>query len=151
MILAYKYRFIRELREPLADILMRYFVHAFLPLLPDKLVFTPIPLTARRFRWRGFNQADDLAGLLSQKTGIIVDNLLLRTSHRKPQKEVAYRKERFENVRDVFRVRDEAQVRDRHIIIVDDVTTSGATLESAGRTLKDAGAKSVWGLVIARG
>lgn len=151
-IVHYKYRFGRDLAEPLSNILAEYFEKTFGHFVIRDAILVPIPLSPKRERWRGFNQAEELAGLVAAKLKIPCQpKILIRPKHKRPQMEIPLKKERFNNVAGVFSVANIAAVKNQNIILVDDVTTSGATLESAARTLKQAGAKTVWGLVIARG
>lgn len=150
MIIKYKYRFVRELAEPLATLAAAYFANSMRPYIGEPAVLVPIPLAGRRQRWRGFNQASELAALTAAKINLPVAEALRRTRYEKPQAAISRRKHRFENVKDAFSVIRPEIVKNRHIILVDDVATSGATLEAAATSLRQAGAKAVWGLVIAR-
>jgi len=150
LIIKYKYRFVRELAEPLANLAAAYFENSMRPYVAEPMVLVPIPLAGRRQRWRGFNQAAELSGLIAGKLNLPQAEALTRVRYEKPQAAIAQRKHRFENVKTAFSVIMPEAVKNRNVILVDDVTTSGATLESAGAILKKAGAKSVWGLVIAK-
>lgn len=113
---------------------------------PDLIV--PIPLTARRLRERGFNQALELARVLGQRLAIPVDaQLCVKTRDTAPQTRLPW-KERRKNIRGAFVV--EGDLSGRHIAVVDDVLTTGATLSELARNLKRAGAATVTGYVIAR-
>jgi ComF family protein len=110
----------------------------------------PVPLHPRRERERGFNQADDLA----RQLGLPVSPLLRRTRNTTSQIELPA-DARHQNVRDAFRLRQGhggqvAQQLPSVIVLVDDVATTGATLEACARVLKAAGVKEVRALTAAR-
>jgi competence protein ComFC len=110
----------------------------------------PVPLHSRRFREREFNQAEVLARLLSKHTGIALRDSLLRTRYTTTQTRFD-RRERIENLRNAFAMRENADVRDLHVVLVDDVLTTGSTLDECARVLRKAGAASVRAITVARG
>jgi len=110
----------------------------------------PVPLHKKRLRWRGFNQALLLARELSALTGIWVDpHSLKRVRYTRPQTRLPL-KERPENVKGAFNVSRETFVKDRSILLIDDVATTGSTLIECARVLKKAGAHRVEALTAAR-
>ena len=114
---------------------------------PDVLV--PIPLHKQRQRQRGFNQSALLAVFLGQQINIAVDNQAVRRIRRtKPQIGLTP-DERLENVRDAFTAESD-QVRNRQILLVDDVYTTGATMSAAADALLDSGAATVSAYCLAR-
>ena len=113
---------------------------------PDLIV--PIPLTAQRLRERGFNQALELARILGEQWAVPVKaELCTKTRDTAPQTRLPW-KARRKNIRGAFVV--EGGVAGRHVAVVDDVLTTGATLSELARNLKRAGAATVTGYVIAR-
>jgi len=114
----------------------------------DALV--PVPLHSARRREREFNQAEVIAGLLSRRAGVPVRKAIQRTRFTTTQTRLD-RQERMENLRGAFRVRHPEAVQDRHLILVDDVFTTGSTVEECARVLIEAGAASVRALTVARG
>ncbi len=113
---------------------------------PDLIV--PVPLTAQRLRERGFNQALELAHALGQQMEAPVHaHLCVKTRDTAPQTRLPW-KQRRKNIRGAFVV--EGGVAGRHVAVVDDVLTTGATLSELARNLKRAGAATVTGYVIAR-
>ena len=112
--------------------------------LPDALV--PIPLHRRRLRARGFNPSLVIARELARKTGVEVRHALVRTRDTTSQTGLS-RSARRRNVANAFAVRGEVPER---VWLVDDVVTTGATLEAAAHTLRRAGAKEVVGICLAR-
>ncbi|HYQ60514.1 MAG TPA: ComF family protein [Desulfatiglandales bacterium] len=110
----------------------------------------PVPLHPRRLRTRGFNQSLLLARCVASKTGSDLDFLSLRrTRFTKPQTELSS-EERKKNVRKAFEVVKPEAVKGRTIVLVDDVATTGSTLNECAKALKRAGADSVLCLVLAR-
>jgi ComF family protein len=110
----------------------------------------PVPLHPRRLRSRGFNQSLLLARCVASKTGSDLDFLSLRrTRFTKPQTELTS-EERKKNVRKAFEVVNPEAVKGKTIVLVDDVATTGSTLNECAKALKKAGADSVLCLVLAR-
>ena len=114
----------------------------------------PVPLSAQRLQARGFNQAWELCAALARqaRTQARLDaRLLLRTRHTRPQSQLK-RQERLANVKGAFQVDPlrVAELRGRRVVLVDDVMTSGASLYTAARALRDAGAMHITAVVLAR-
>jgi ComF family protein len=119
------------------------------PALDMASLVIPMPLSSQRLRERGFNQALELARHLApHKTQA---HVLLRTSD-SPHQVGASRKERVEHVRDAFWVAPEhlADVRGQHVVLLDDVMTTGASIYAAAQALRAAGAAHITGMVLAR-
>lgn len=114
----------------------------------DALV--PVPLHPARFREREFNQAAEIARLLGRRRGIPVWQALRRIRYTTTQTRLD-RQERMENLRDAFRVRHSPPVQSCHLLLVDDVFTTGSTVEECARALRRAGAASVRVVTVARG
>ncbi len=141
---AFKYARRPELAQPLGELLADYLT-AF-PLPADALI--AVPLHSARERARGYNQSRLLARVLSDRCGLPVwDNVLTRTRVTLPQVELAAAARR-ENVHAAFAA--DARVAGTRILLIDDVCTTGATMEACGLALKARGAQAVWGLAIAR-
>jgi ComF family protein len=141
----FKYRHRRSLAGPLARLMEGEL--RVRPLLLDLLV--PVPLHSARERERGYNQSELLARELGGALGIPVACCLERTRETGVQAELSA-VERRSNVRGAFRCADPAAVEGRRVGVVDDVCTTGATLEDCARALRAAGSSSVWGIVVAR-
>ena len=108
----------------------------------------PVPLHRSRLRQRGYNQSTLLAKALSKGLGLPCDeSALVRTRDTGPQVGLN-REERVLNVQGCFRC--SAPVEGKSILLVDDVATTGSTLSACGQVLRQAGATSVWGIVLAR-
>lgn len=137
-----------ELARPLAGWMAR----AGDDLLEGADALVPVPLHWTRLVGRRFNQAAELARHLSARTGIAHAPLALKRARRTVHQVGLSRAERLENVAGAFRVPEEAEatVRGRALILVDDVFTTGATIEAAARTLRRAGAARIDVLTAAR-
>ena len=112
--------------------------------------FVPVPLHHVRYREREFNQAEELARLLTERSGIPTWNVLKRIRNTTTQTRLS-REERMENLRGAFQVRHTGEVKGRDLVLVDDVFTTGSTVEECSRILRRAGAASVRVITIARG
>ncbi|RPJ60703.1 MAG: ComF family protein [Dehalococcoidia bacterium] len=142
----FKYSNLRDLSGFLAGMLYEYLLKY--PMPGDVLV--PVPLHPRRLRERGYNQSVLLAKELGRLTALpVIENCLWRTKYTSQQAISISVQDRYRNVAGVFDCRDNS-IRDYNVVLVDDVATSGATINACARSLKAAGAASVWGLVVAR-
>ena len=150
MVLDLKYHGQTRLVEPLGHVLAKCV--ATDPRLTgihlDALV--PAPLHPVRFRDRGFNQAALIADVLSNELQIPVIDYLLRTRYTSTQT-ARDRTERMENLKGAFSLRQGKSVRGMNLLIVDDVFTTGSTIEACARVLKKEGAKFIGGATLARG
>ena len=133
----------------LAEVLKRHLNEIGLNLADYALM--PMPLHKNRERERGFNQAQVIAEILSEKMQIPANTKALRRiKDTLPQAEVRDFDAREKNLEHGFAVPNKEMVAGRNIILIDDVFTSGATMNAAVSALKDAGAKHVIGLVVAK-
>lgn len=141
----FKYRGVRALAQPLAGLMVEYQRIHHLP--ADVVV--PVPLHPQREAERGYNQAALLAEVLGNVLGLPVDLHLLERVRPTPPQVGLKAAERHNNVHAAFRSTSKAI--GRQVLLVDDVCTTGATLNACGAALKAQGACSVWGLTLARG
>lgn len=152
-----KYRNRPTLAEPLARLMADYWqMHP----IPVDLV-TAVPLHPARQRERGYNQADLLAQAFGRMIGVPVGSAVLRRArHTRPQVSLNA-VQRRENVQSAFTIiaptqfstrqgGDSLVVSGRRVLVIDDVCTTGSTLEACSLALKAAGASSVWGFTLAR-
>ena len=113
-------------------------------------VVVPVPLHRERERERGYNQAALLSKPLAKRLQLPHKAVLLVRTRARPDKQVLSLEERWESVRGAFATRPGSQVDNLRVLLVDDVLTTGATLDACARALREAGAKSVVGLTVAR-
>ena len=141
-----KYQNLRALALPLARLLNNFLLTS--PLSGEVLV--PVPLHQKRLKERGYNQASLLTYQLGKLTNLpVVDDCLIRLRHTPPQARTLTVGERRNNLINAFTCRD-YRLRNKQVLLIDDVSTSGATLDACAVALKAAGATSVWGLVLAK-
>lgn len=99
----------------------------------------PVPLARKRQRQRGYNQSMEIARGVSSVTGIaIASKAVTRRSFKGSQTQMG-RQQRLENVTDVFELRDAEQLRHKHVLIIDDIVTTGATVVACGQEVVKAG------------
>jgi competence protein ComFC len=105
-----------------------------------------IPLTKKVERGRGFNQAKILAEVISKEVGLEIFNGLIKIKDTKLQTELDY-EDRFKNIESAFECKESSP---KNLILIDDVTTTGATLFEAAKKLKEKGAKNIIALTISK-
>ncbi len=149
LIIRGKYYFIPDIFKLFAEMLAPRLQTEFPLMLNKDTALVPIPLHKWRQRWRGFNQAQILCQSLEGKLGTCTENLLERRKFTKTQKDLK-KEERQKNTANAFQLLPGATIKARHIILVDDVATTGATLLEAAKVLKRNGAEKVTCLTIAR-
>jgi ComF family protein len=158
LIHALKFGRMRTAAGPLADILAHYI--ARLPVDLRGMTVVPVPISTSRMRERGFNQAALIAERIAHFFGLPYEkNFLMRSVHRPPQSEIDDRDARHRNIEGCYAIaypqrrflhapsRTEAP---RKVMLIDDVTTSGATFTEAARTLRAAGTKKILALAVAK-
>lgn len=140
-----KYASARNLADPLAEMMAQFWYQT--PLPADVLM--PVPLHPHRERERGYNQSMLLAQALGRRIGLaVLPNALVRCRNTVSQTTLNAR-ERRANVAEAFECVSEA-VRGKRVLLIDDVCTTGATLEACSVALRQGGALSVWALTLAR-
>lgn len=110
----------------------------------------PVPLHPARLRERGYNQAEVIARPLARLLNLPCESRLLIRTKPRPSRLLLSRRERWTSVRGAYAMRPGREVDNRRILLVDDVMTTGATLDACSRALKRAGASAVLGLTVAR-
>lgn len=165
----YKYNFVSDLHIPLAKIMISALIQNNAP-LPDLII--PIPLHPRRLRWRGFNQSKLLANYIGKNLtpGFsipVISDLVIRKKYTPPQMKIKNYQERQKNLRNAFALsllssspsgggcpegtgEGEIILKDKNILLVDDISTTGSTLLECAKALKRSGVKKVFAVVIAR-
>jgi competence protein ComFC len=142
---AYKYEDLFALKTFLAEQLLNL-------IKTEELNFdclTYVPLSKKRQAKRGYNQSQLIAIELGKLFGKDVYSTLIKTKETKTQVGLS-RKNRISNLSEAFRIRNPEIIKGKRIIIIDDVITTGATLEECAKLLKEKGASQVWGLTIAK-
>lgn len=152
-ITSFKYKFVSDLADYLGNILVSSLekIRGDKKTILDDFIIIPVPLHPKRIAWRGFNQAEVLARYLSGRLGLIMRNdLLKRVRFTKAQMSLG-RQERLVNLKEAFIGEDKNFIANKKFLLVDDVYTTGATMEECAKELKRLGAEKVWGIVLARG
>ena len=121
---------------------------AFADNTPDLLI--PVPLHPKRLRWRGFNQSVVLAREVSRAWNIPLDPAVLVRSKETPPQTQLSEEDRRRNVRDAFTLNPAKSVAGKTVLLVDDIYTSGATVNACSRALLGGGVKEVQVLTLAR-
>jgi ComF family protein len=145
---AFKFGGRRALAAPLGDLLVEALVGRLPMGLPDLLL--PVPLHPRRERERGFNQALLLARRVGRAWGRPVRGDVLVRAVATPSQTALDAPARRANVRGAFRLRRPELIAGRHVVVVDDVLTTGATLSECARCLRQGGAATIGVLTVAR-
>ena len=151
LILSFKYKpFLKDLSLTLSFLILDH-----LKLIEEEKNFSdfiliPIPLEKKKLKWRGFNQSEEIGKKLAENLEIpIFSNVLFKIKETRPQVELS-EKERRENIKGCFLVKNKDLIKNKKILLLDDIFTTGSTMEEAAKTLKEAGAKEIVGMVLAR-
>jgi ComF family protein len=150
LVAAFKYGpFLRSLGSPLAGLIARHFLLA--EIRPElTAIIVPVPLAKKRLRWRGYNQAQILARELGTIWRLPVHgDVLARARETKNQAELTGM-ERRNNIKDAFTCPNPSGIENKTVYLIDDVFTTGATMDECAKLLKRHGAAIVVGLALAR-
>ena len=166
LITNFKYNFVKEIGYYLGLFLFKFFKekNENNPILknnsessrfnPKNSIIIPVPLSRKRMKWRGFNQSEILAKIISEKTQIKISNNLCKIKESENQAKLKLL-ERKENLKNCFSFINkniaQKEIKGKKIIIIDDISTSGSTLEEISSLLKKYQALEIWGLVVAHG
>ena len=140
-----KYQGVKQLAKPLAELIRE---RIWKKLETENWLVVPVPLSKNKLRHRGYNQAELIAKELSDN---VRADILFKKFHTKSQVEVKNKEERLANIIGSFEIKNPEKIKGKKIILIDDVLTTGATMREAKKVLKQAGAKKVVGVVVARG
>jgi predicted amidophosphoribosyltransferase len=149
----FKYQpYIKDLAKTLSGIIIEHLILAGKNTddIWENSVLIPVPLDKNKLKARGYNQSDELAKKLAEvfKIPVISDNLI-KIKSTKPQMELS-KEQREKNLTGAFMLKNPSAIAQGKIFLIDDVYTTGSTMEECASVLRDAGAKSVWGIAIAR-
>ena len=144
----YKFHGQQRYGKIFVELLYQYFKNMNLDKEYD--LVTMIPLSRKRWLERGYNQSELLAKSLAEKLGIeFKNNCVFKYRNNKAQSTTKGLAERRKNVKDVY-IADSEKLIGRNIILIDDVYTTGNTMEECAKELKDKGAKNVLGIALAK-
>ena len=146
LILKFKYYNDFTAGDILAEFLEEYIITNF---AYNDYIITYIPMSRKSKRKRGFNQCRYIAKKIGYDLNIPCKKILNKKRENKEQKRLKY-KERYENVKNIFELKNNINVKGLRLIVIDDVTTSGATMEEACRILKKYGTKEIKLLTLAK-
>jgi competence protein ComFC len=153
LIYQFKYQpYLKDLSKTLASILIEHFLISGKN--TDEIwaegALVPIPSDRKKLKIRGYNQAEELAKKLSKilQIPVIADNLV-KIKSTKSQMELS-KEERGRNLEGAFIIKKPAELAGKKIFLVDDVYTTGSTMEECAKILRNTGVKQVWGIVLAR-
>lgn len=146
-----KYNFDESLADDIAEVMTYFLKSKVLTESPElsSAIICPAPLHWYRQNFRGFNQSEIIAKHICHHSNMKYGDLLTRRHSTKPQADIKDRKTRLANMQNIFGVK-EINIKDKKIIVIDDVATTGSTLNDCARALKSAGAQEVIGFVFAR-
>jgi len=151
MITVFKYKFSKELSFLLAEIMKKQFDYFFgKKFFPDNFIIVPVPIHKKRLKQRGFNQIEILCKNVFGLSRIT--DCLTRNIHSENQAHLS-KKNRLKNLKNAFSLKTKYKkiIKNKSVLLIDDVCSTGATLNECSKTLKQNGAKFVCGFVIARG
>jgi len=154
LIYQFKYKpYIKDLAETLASILIEHFVISGKNTdeIWQNSVLIPVPLDKNKFKDRGYNQSEELAKELSKILQIpVISNNLVKIKSTKPQMELS-KEEREKNLENAFKIKNPSELTGKKIFLVDDVYTTGSTMQECAKTIKEFSVvKYVWGIALAR-
>ncbi len=153
MLFLFKYEpYIKNLSLPLAYLIISHFALTEKQKIfaNPKAIFMSVPLFKKKEKSRGYNQSKEIAEILSIYYRLpLQKNNLIKVKNTKSQTNFS-KKERVLNIANSFTIKNPSLVEGKTIFLIDDVFTTGATMEECTRTLKKAGAKKVFGIVVAR-
>ena len=153
LIYQFKYQpYLKDLAKILASLIIEHLIlsNKNTNEIWNNSVLIPIPLNKKKLKLRGYNQSEELAKELSKilKIPVILD-CLIKIKDTKPQMELK-KEERAKNLQNAFAIKNCEKMQNKKIFLVDDVYTTGFTMEECAKVLKSSGIKNVWGIAIAR-
>jgi len=159
LIYQFKYEpYLKDLKSTLSGILIEHFIKTKKNTdeIWENSILIPVPIDNKKLKIRGYNQSEELAKELSKTLKIpVVSDVLVKIKKTPPQMELS-KQDREKNLLGAFVINKRAGVSDtpalneKKIFLVDDVYTTGSTMEECAKVLKEVGVKQVWGIAIAR-
>jgi ComF family protein len=153
LIYQFKYEpYLKDLAGTLASLLIEHFILAGTNKdeIWQNAVLIPVPLEKRKSNQRGYNQSEELAKELAKVLKIpVLTDVLIKVRKTLPQMELS-REEREKNLESAFQIKNPEKISGKKIFLVDDVYTTGSTMDQCAKVLKKSAVKHVWGIVIAR-
>ncbi len=153
LIYQFKYEpYIKNLAKPLASIMVEHLIVTGhnKESIWENAILLPIPMQLKKLKNRGYNQAEELAKELAKVLQIpVIANNLVKIRATLPQMKLSA-KDRQENLKGAFFIKNTSEIKNKKIFLVDDVYTTGSTMEECANVLRTSGAKQVWGIAIAR-
>lgn len=150
----FKYQRIIFMQEPLGCLMIKFLKETYFlsKINKSNVLLIPIPLHKRKKKQRGFNQSELLAKTVASHFSLnFYPEILLRIKNNPPQVKINNFSDRKKNSENIFQISNPNIIKNKWVILIDDVYTSGATMQEAAKILKKNGAKKVIGLVLARG
>ncbi|MDD5145524.1 MAG: phosphoribosyltransferase family protein [Candidatus Pacebacteria bacterium] len=142
--------YVKELSVSLSSLIITHLLTIQKSFDRDNSVLIPVPVTKKRKKLRGFNPSEEIAKELAKNLNLpLLADCLIKIKETRPQMELSA-EERMENIKGVFAVENAEKIKDKKILLVDDVYTTGSTMEECAGALKGSGAFEVWGVVVAR-
>ena len=145
---ALKYKRYVVIADPLGELMARHFPSTHLAGQIDVVV--PIPIHRSRLIERGFNQAEELSRKFCRRCRLALEPDALEKPEETRHQVDLPKDKRAQNLRDAFKVKSAYKIRGKRVLLVDDVFTTGSTLDEAAKILMNAGAKSVCAYTLAR-
>lgn len=150
LIYYFKYKYFQNLTPFLGEILIKYLYSLNSQSLILNSIVVPVPLHRKREKERGFNQAKILGEYVARKLNLEFADVLEKTKNNKPQAQLKNNEERIKNMEDCFKIKNNNKISGKNIILIDDVFTTGATINEAVKILKQNNAKKIIALTLAK-
>lgn len=148
LISQFKYYGVKDISKPLAALIVAHFLNLENnQFISDNFILVPTPLHKKKLKERGFNQSEELGKVISTFLNKPLKNVLIKIKPTSNQVGLT-KDERKENLKGVFRCSEHIN---KKVLLIDDVFTTGSTMEECAKTLKESGAKEVWGVTVSRG
>ena len=151
LIHSYKFRHASALHTYISNLMLTWILGHDLEYLfaKNNLLITSVPLSKRRRQTRGFNQAELLAKDIASHLALPYESTLVRIKDTDPQTKVVSAENRYENIKGAF-APGNIDISGKKILLIDDIYTTGATMQECATILRQTGASQVWGLAFAK-